>query len=422
MATSTAFPARMRVVSVFSIVVVLGLFVSACGGSAAIKAGPGVDTANKTIALGILTPLSGPVAAPIGVPLTKGIETFFKSVNASGGIDGYKVNLVEKDSQYDPQVQVQDYNQIHNNVLMLAESLGTPTTHAIVDLATRDKMLVTAATLDSYLANEKYMVMVGTPYRLQVENAFDYVVNKLGIQSPKTGIIYQDDSYGQDGLKGYTESVAAYHLNDVGQATYELTDTKYTAQVTQMKTAGAQYVFLTAIPTVAAGIIGTAAQLGYTPHWILQSPAWATGLMGVSAGFSQLLQATTWVMGQGAAWGDTSKPGMAEMMNDVAKYAPGQQPDGYFEYGYTEAKVTYAILKKAADNGDLTRAGLLAAFDSLTNIDMGGLVPNIHYGATANQRVPSRDSSVYAIDPTQPADVKDLSGDFTGTAAQASQF
>lgn len=425
MTTSTAIRTRFRVLSVFVILSLLSLFIAACGGGgggSGIKAGPGVDTANKTITLGILTPLSGIVAAPIGIPLTRGIETYFKSVNANGGIDGYTIKLMEEDSKYDPQVQVEQYNAIHDKVLMLAESLGTPTTHAIVDLSARDHMLVTAASLDSYLAREKYMVMVGTPYRLQVENAFDYVVNKLGVQSPKTGIIYQDDAYGQDGLTGYNEAVAAYHLNNVAQATYELTDTDFTSQAQKMKAAGAQYVFLTAIPTIAAGIIGKAFQLGYTPHWIMQSPAFATGLLAVSPGFTQLLQATTWVMGQGATWGDTTKPGMAQMLSDVQKYAPDQKPDGYFEYGYSEAKVTAAILKKAADNKDLTRDGLLTAFDSLSNVDMGGLLPDIHYGADPNQRVPSRDSSVYAIDPTAPGDLKDISGDFVGTAAAASQF
>src|SRR5579872_3899771 len=424
MATSTTLRTRSRVLSVLAILSLLSLFVAACGGAGGggIKTGPGVDTANKTISLGVLTPLSGIVAAPIGIPLTKGIETYIKAVNASGGIDGYQIKLVERDTKYDPPTEVEQYNAIKNQVLMFAESLGTPTTQAIKDLVNRDKILVSVASLDSYLARQQYMVLVGTPYRLQVENAFDYVTKQPGVTNPKTGIIYQDDSYGQDGLQGYNESIAAYHLDNVGEATYELTDTDFTSQVTKMKTAGAQFVFLTAIPTIAAGIIGKAAQLGYTPRWIMQSPAWATGLLGVSPGFTQLLQATTWVMGQGASWGDTSQPGMAQMLKDVQQFAPGQQPDGYFEFGYTEAKVTGAILKKAADNGDLTRAGLLNAFNSLNNVDLGGLLPNIHYGASANQRVPSRDSSVYAIDPTQPGDLKNISGDFTGTAAQASQF
>ncbi len=113
---------------------------------------------------------------------------------------------------------------------------------------------------------------------------------------------------------------------------------------------------------------------------------------------------------------------MKQMLADVAKYAPDQKPDGFFEFGYTESKITYAILKKAADNGDLTRDGAFTAFESLKNVDLGGLLPPVSYGSSPNDRVPSRDSVVYIIDPTQPTDIKPLSGDFTGTAAMQSQF
>ena len=421
---------RGYLLGVLTVLVVLGTFLSACStsGGGGIKAGPGVDTAKKTIDLGVLTPLSGPVAAPIGIPLTKGIETYFKAVNDSGGIDGYKITLVEKDSKYDPQTQVQIYNQIHNQVLMLAESLGSPTTQAIVSLSERDKMLVSAATLDSILARQQYMSMIGTPYRLQVENGLEYatkVAAQLGVSNPKIGIISQDDAYGQDGLTGYQEALGCYtNLSDVARATYEATDTSFVAQVTKMKQAGAQFVVLTAIPTAAGAIIGTAAAMGYFPQWILNSPAWLNAFVGSNGPqFDQLLEKSVWVVAQGASWGDRSQPGMAEMMDNIQKYAPDQKPDGYFQFGYAEAKVTYAILKKAADNGDLTREGLLKAFNELGTVSLGGLFgADAKYGSSPDQRVPTRDSTVYGIDPSVPGNLKSLSGDFTGTCAAKSSF
>jgi ABC-type branched-subunit amino acid transport system substrate-binding protein len=385
-----------------------------------LKTGPGVDVAHKTITLGILSPSSGPVAAPIGDPLALGVKVFFDHVNANGGINGYKVNFLEEDTQYNPQIEVQQYQKIHNQVLMIADSLGTPTTFAIKPLAEADHMLVSAATLSSALAREKYLILVGTPYRLQVENAFDYVVNKLGIKNPATGIIYQNDEYGQDGLTGYKEAVAAYHLHDVGQATYAATATSFTAQVLQLKAAGAKYVFLTTIPTATAGIIGTAAALGYFPQFILQSPGWANVLLSVKA--LAPLFTKLWVVAQGATWGDTSVPGMAQLLQDVAKYAPTQPPDGYFEFGYAESYITYAILKQAMANNDITRDGLYNAFISLKNVDLGGLYPAVTYGTSPNQRVPTRDSIVFQIDPTKPNDVNALTPDFTGTAAAQSNF
>ena len=424
MATFTA--ARTRAWGALSLVVMLGMFLAACGSggaSGSIKGGPGVDLTNKTITLGILTPLSGPVAAPIGLPLTKGMETYFKSVNANGGVDGFQIKLKEEDSKYDPATEVEDYNAIEGQVAMFAQSLGTPTTQAIVPLTHRDKVLVTVAGLDSYLAREPYMVLAGTPYRLQVENAFDYVVNQLHIANPTTAIIYQNDGYGQDGLTGYNEAVSNYHMNNVGEATYEATDTtaqQFVPAVAKIKASGAKFVFLTAVPTAAANIIGTAHALGYDPQWILQSPAFFTGLMAVP-GLNLLLAHEAWVVGQGALWGSNA-PGMQEMLSDVAKYAPGQQPDGFFESGYTLAKITYAILKKAADDKDLSRAGLFNAFNSIGTVDVGGLLPTLSYGSSPNQRVPSRDSIIFAIDPTQVGDVKPLTGDFTGAAADISQF
>ncbi len=133
MATKTTFFAR-----VFLILSVLALVLSGCASAAnntsgGVKLGPGIDDVNKIISLGVLTPLSGPVAAPIGIPITNGIETYFKYVNDNGGVGGYKLNMVRRDSQYSPQLQVQGYNDIHNNVLMIAESLGTAPTFAIKD-------------------------------------------------------------------------------------------------------------------------------------------------------------------------------------------------------------------------------------------------------------------------------------------------
>jgi ABC-type branched-subunit amino acid transport system substrate-binding protein len=393
---------------------------SSSGSSGGIKAGPGVDLATKTITLGILSPYSGPVADPVGIPLANGVKAFFDHVNDHGGVDGFKIKFLEEDTQYSPQIEVQKYNQIHNQVLMIADSLGTQPTFAIKDQAAADHMLVSAATLSSALAREKYLILVGTPYRLQVENAFDYVVNKLGVKDPATAIIYQNDDYGQDGLTGYHEAVSVYHLHDVAQVSYAPTDTDFTAQVAQLKASGAKYVFMTTLPAATATIIGTAYKLGYNPQWILQSPAFSIRLLAVPA--LKPLISRAWVVSQGAAWGDTSVPAMAQMLQDVAKYFPQQKPDGYFEFGYAESEITYAIIKKALDNGDITRDGLFKAFESLQTIDMGGLLPPAHYGSSPDQRVPTRDSVVYQVDATQPAGVKPLTPDFTGVAASQSHF
>ncbi len=432
MATKTAFPVRTLVRALmFLSVLVMALSGCASASTSAntiggIKVDKGIsDLGNGThlMNLGVLSPLSStnPVGALIGIPLTNGIDCYFQGVNDSGGIDGFKVNLLRHDSQYNAQVSLQEYTSIHDNVLMISESLGTAPTFAIKDAAVQDHMLVMAATLASSLAREPNLVQTGTPYRLQVENAFDYLVKQLGKTAPKTGIIYQNDDYGKDGLNGYTESVAFYHLNDVGQKSYTSGDTDFTAQVLAMKSLGADYVFLSTTPTETAKIIGTGAAIGYFPQWVLQSPGWSNILYKLAPQLIPVFESRVWLMGQGAVWGDTSAPGMSKFLADTAKYFPNQKPDGFFAFGYVLGEINYALLKKAADNKDLTRDGLIKAYKGLS-VNLGGLLPNITYGDTPDTRVPTRDNEIFVLDHTQPTGGKILVPDFTGDAAKASKF
>ena len=79
---------------------------AAAPAAGAIKTGPGVDAATKTIRIGDLNALSGPAAA-LGKPVAAGHQAFFDALNARGGIDGWKVELAVEDTGYQPQQHVQ---------------------------------------------------------------------------------------------------------------------------------------------------------------------------------------------------------------------------------------------------------------------------------------------------------------------------
>jgi ABC-type branched-subunit amino acid transport system substrate-binding protein len=395
------------------------------GGSAALKTGPGVDAKTKTISLGVLSPLSGPVAA-IGKPLTAGQETYFHAVNAAGGIDGWKVKLVERDTKYDPQTQVQAYNRIADKVAFLAQSLGSPTTKAIQPLATQQKMLIGAAAQDSSLVTDPAMAVIGTPYAIDNANALDYIA-KHKDKNAKVGIIYQNDAYGEDGLRGYKAGLKAYGLNNVAETTYKSGDTDLTAQVQKMRSAGAQYVFVVAVPSVAATIVGTGASQGYDPTWVFQGPAWSGYLMtsdGTTSGkptaVAKALDSNVWVLGYEAQWGDMSVPGMAHFLADAKRFAPKQIPDYYFMYGYSEAKMETALLRKAIGSGNLTRAGILDAKLHLGKVDLGGLVPALDY--TPSLGPASRTSGISEVSATTPGFLKGFQGFFMGDAAKNMEF
>jgi ABC-type branched-subunit amino acid transport system substrate-binding protein len=414
----------------------IAIGVAACGtgssgsgssaGGGGVKTGPGVDAKTKTISLGVLSPLSGPVAA-IGKPLTAGQETYFRAVNAAGGIDGWKIKLVERDTKYDPQTEVQAFNRIAGNVAFIAQSLGSPTTKAIQPLADQQKMLIGAAAQDSSLVTDPVMAVIGTPYAIDDANALDYIAKQKGEANAKVGIIYQNDAYGEDGLRGYEAGLKAYHVRNVAQTTYKVGDTDFTAQVQKMRAAGAQYVFVVAVPSVAGTIVGTGASQGYNPTWVFQGPGWSEFLMtsnGTTSGkptpVAKVLGSNVWVLGYERQWGDMSVPGMAKFLSDTKKFAPTQIPDYYFMYGYSQARMETAVLRKAIANGDLTRAGILDAKLHLGKVDLGGLMPPLDY--TPGLGPASRMSGISKVSSTTPGFLKGFRGFFMGDAAKGMRF
>ena len=403
-----------RLARTLALLTAAALVAAACriGG---VKTATGVE--GRTIKLGEITPLTGSTAV-IGKPLTLGHEVYFRYVNeVLGGVgknlpkeERYKVELITLDSQYLPDVHVQQYNAIKDKVLMIAQSLGTANTKAILAQINQDKILTGAATLSSEWVREKYIVPAGAPYPVQFINAAQ-LLKDTGV-TPKAGIIYQDDDYGAEGLKGLEFAAKELGFQIVAKATYKPTDTEFAAQVTAMKNGGADHVFLTTLPSSTGRILGTAATLQYSPRWIGNSPAWIGALVGTKAQPSPLvpyLQKNVWIVTDAqCAWGDVGKgcEGMKELIENHQKFGGEQPPDYYFIFGYTQARVVHQILEKAIEQGDLTREGVVRAFESLKNVDMGGLLNAISYGPNCKDKIPATGSSIWQIDPTQPIALK----------------
>ncbi len=185
---------------------------------------------------------------------------------------------------------------------------------------------------------------------------------------------------------------------------------------------GAEYVVIVATAETPR-IVGAAAALAYKPKWILQSPAWFTAFKNVPTTI-KTFEEDALIFTDGAEWGDTSKPGMREMLENLKKYAPDQGPDGFFQFGYSQATVVHAILKKAVERRDLTRAGTLKAFESPKNVDLGGLFPPATYGTSdePNKRVPGRSSRAWKVDRNAPTGLVPISDFFVGKAAKDSKF
>jgi ABC-type branched-subunit amino acid transport system substrate-binding protein len=387
----------------------LMLAVSACGGAGQDddagggKAGAPGNTAGfdgKTIKLGVITPLSGPVAV-IGKPLTSGNEVWFDALNAKGGIGGkYKVELVEEDSQYKTDVAVQKYNKIKGDVVSFAQVLGTPSTLAVLPQLRTDKMLAAPASLDAFWVREDNLLPVGGPYQVQAINAVDYYLSDGG--GSKDDVIctmIQDDVYGEAGQQGIDFAAEKYGFSVANTQKFKQGTENYAGQIGALAGAKCQMVFLVATPSDAAKIWGTAAQARFAPQWFGQSPSY-TGALAQSA-IAPYMQQSVLIVAEGTEWGDESVPGMKQMVSDQGKYAPEEKPDYYFAFGYNQARAMTAVLEKAVENGDLSREGVLKASTEIGTVSFEGLSGDYKYGPAA-ERNPPRASTIFKVDPAKP--------------------
>ena len=423
---------------VCSAAAVSAMLVAACGGSSSgtsgsggqtssssiktIKGGPGVDIVNKTITIGDIDALSGPGAA-LGKPALNGATAYWDGVNARGGVDGWKINFgPARDNNYpSTQQHVLAFNAIKDSVALL-DSFGSPTTLSIQKDVDALHLVTAPLSWDSLWGADLDMAPLGTPYALDVANALDYVSN-AGAKKLKVGIIYQNDAYGQDGLRGFKAAVEAYGLTDVGEKGFAIPGTTdYTAQVQALKSAGAEDVVVTAIPSSSGPIVGTAATLNFHPQWILQGPSYIEQLMtqdGTTAGKpTQIAPALTGalVMMFCSTWGDPNAPGMKRVLADQARYFPQQAPSIYFTWAYAQAMVEEAILKKAIASGDLSRQGIHNAKVNLGTVDLQGLAPNVTYSGQPGP--PSRASLIEQVSTGVASFLKPVKTDYEGRVAR----
>jgi ABC-type branched-subunit amino acid transport system substrate-binding protein len=408
---------------------VLALVLAGCGGAAdegesgdegeaaSLKNVPGFD--GKTIKLGVLTPLSGPVAV-IGLPLTAGNQVYFDYVNSKGGIAGkYKVELVQEDTQYSPPKTVQQYNKVKGDVVAFTQVLGTAPTLAVLPQLRSDGMIAAPASLDALWVREENLLPVGGPYQIQAINALDYYVNQADGKGKNVCSFIQDDAYGEAGQAGVDFAAEKLGFKVADTQKFKVGDKDVTGQIQRLQRSKCDAVFLVATPSDAGTIWGTAAKLGFAPRWIGQSPSWIDEL-GASP-LAEYLQKTTWITAEGTEWGDDQVEGMTALVDRVKEFKPDQDPDYYFSFGYLQGQAMTALLEKAVELGDLSHEGLMKASEELGSVSFDGLSGDYQYGP-AESRNPPRTTTIYEVDPDKPFGLGTLEYQYESDAAKEYEF
>ena len=400
------------------VVLVTLMLVSAACGRDEPSAAPGFD--GKTIRLGVLTPLQGPVAA-IGKPLTTGGEVYFQWLNAErGGIAGkYKVEFVTEDTGYNADTAIAKYQKIKDGVVLVEQALGTGIVKALLPQLDRDGVVASPASLDADWVRQQHLLAVGAPYQVQFANAADYYVNRALGRGSRMCFAGIANPYGDAGLAGLEAATRTLGVPIAATARYNSGDTSFTGVVTQLRDARCDAVFMATFSGDTSRIVGESEALEFRPRFFVQATGWDPSL--ATGPLAAAMARSVWVMGEGTEWGDRSVKGQADMLDRLAKYRPGQAPDYYFVFGYYQAWAAAQVLEKAADRGDFTRAGIRKAMEEVGTLRFDGLSGEYVYGPPA-KRIPPRASSLFSVNAAKPLGLAALEVNLATDTARAYVF
>ncbi len=366
------------------------------------KYGPGASA--KEIKLGQTMPYSGPASAygTIG----KVEQAYFKKINDEGGINGRMINLVSLDDGYSPPKAVEQVRKLveQEEVLALFQTLGTPSNSAIHKYVNAKKVphlfLATGATKWSDPKNYPWTMGLNLSYQTEGEIYARYLLKNK--PNAKIAILYQNDDYGKDVLKGVKEALSGPNAKMiVAEATYEVADPTVDSQILTLKASGADTFINITTPKFAAQAVRKVFDSGWKPLHLLNNVGASVGSVLTPAGLDKSVGLVTVQYYKDAndpQWKDD--PAMLEWRAFMARYyREGNVADASNVYGYLAAQAMVQVLKQCGN--DLTRENVMRQAASLKNAKFAMLLPGITLNTGPNDFSPVEQAQLARFDGKQ---------------------
>jgi branched-chain amino acid transport system substrate-binding protein len=343
------------------------------------------------IKIGNIMPYSGPASA-YGV-IGKTEEAYFKKINAEGGINGRKINFVSYDDGYSPPKTVEQARKLveSDEVLLIFNSLGTPPNSAIQKYMNQKKVpqLFVATGATKWNDPKDFPWTMGWQPNYQSEGQIYAKYILKNYPNGKIAILYQNDDYGKDYVKGLKDGLGAKAASMIViEDSYEVSEPTIDTHIVKIKASGADIFYNVTTPKFAAQAIKKNMEVGWKPVHFLNNVSASIGSVMKPAGFenSQDIISSSYL----------KDPTDSQWKNDAAmkawnefldKYYPeANRADASVMYGYIVAQGLVQVLKQCGDN--LTRENVMKQAASLKDFEPGGLLPGVKVNTSATDFAP----------------------------------
>ncbi len=356
------------------------------------------------IRIGLNADLSGPFAALVS-EIVESQTVYWEMVNDNGGIAGRQVVPVILDSGYATDKGVENYLELaqeaDDGVVMISENTGSPITAAIAEDAAADDMLVIPLSWASLWPAEENGNILGkqTTYCIESMNGVEWLKDKVEGDGKEAtlAIISRPGEYGEDGHVGAELAAEELGIDIVYNGKGEVAGDDRTAVISQLVDSGATMVWTTVTPGELADVFGQAVSQGFEADWSGNGPSFSYPALlptDLAPAFDQYY----WQSGYNTVWNGSDSEGMTELVAEMTARRPDAVLSDSYITGWIEGIMVQTILEQAAANGDLTRAGIVAASKEV-DIDFRGLAPNQSFNGAYNDIV-VRASYIFDVDAT----------------------
>jgi branched-chain amino acid transport system substrate-binding protein len=338
------------------------------------------------IKIGQSMPYSGPASAYGAIG--KAETAFFKMINDKGGINGRKINLISLDDGYNPAKAVEQTKKLveSEGVAFVFNSVGTANNIAVQKYLNDKQVpqLFVATGADRWADPEHFPWTIGwqPSYRTEAQIYSKYLMKEK--PDAKMCVLYQNDDFGKDYLKGLQEGLGdKFEKVVIKTASYEATDPTVDSQVVTLQGAGCDTLLVAATPKFGAQAIRKVADLAWKPMFFMSNVSVSLTSVLKPAGLDKATGIIT-----GAYAKDpsdpamASDPGMTEYRAFMAKYMPDVDPnDVNAVYGFGVATTLVQVL--TACGNDLSRANIMKQAASLKGATAPVLIQGIEMNTSA---------------------------------------
>lgn len=311
-------------------------------------------------------------AAQLGIQFHAGAKLFFDQINAQGGVNQNRIEIVQLDDGYEPDRCAENTNKfIKDDVFALFGYIGTPTSVVALPLATTAQVPFVAPFTGAMGLRQPFNRMAFHLRASYNDETALIVRNLTNLGINRVAVFYQNDAYGRSGLDGVTLALAERRLEPVAVATVERNSEEVAQAVSVLNAARPQAVVQISAYKSCAAYIRTARAAGYGGSFYnvsfvgTQALADELGKDGAGVVVSQVVPTPY----------RTTQPITREFLEAVSKGGNRVQPNFSSIEGYLAARLFTEGLRRAGARP--TRQSFITGMEAIGEMSLGGFAVSL---------------------------------------------